>query len=218
MVVGRRSALVLDDDRLLASLIATMLSERGFTCHVAHTVSEARAIMKVHELDVALLDIHLGEGPSGIQLAKVIEDTQPGVGIVFLSRTPDLVNVSADKTSLPTTYAVAGKDNLDTVDELLDAIESVLSSKRVPVKHSKIDESALESLTKHQLTLLREVAAGLTNKAIAKRHEVTERSVERTLQAIFVKLGVSHSDQQNPRVEAIRAYVEVFGFPPKSDV
>lgn len=217
MAVGRRSVLVLDDDRLLASLIAGQLEERGFTCFVAHTVSEARAIMKNEELDVTLLDIHLGEGPSGIQLAKVIEATQPGVGIVFLSKTPDLVNVSADKGSLPSTYAVAGKENLDNTDELVGAIESVLSSTGSPVKHSKLESSALDGLTKHQLSILREVASGLTNRAIAQNNQVTERSVERTLQAIFLKLGVAPSDQQNPRVAAIRAYVDVFGFPPQNN-
>lgn len=218
MVMGPRSVLVVDDDRLLASLIAEILENRGFVCHVAHSVSEARAAMKVHELDVALLDVHLGEGPSGVQLAKVIEATQPGVGIVFLSKTPDLVALSDDRGSLPSVYAVAGKENLDNTEELVDAIESVLSSKRTPVKHSTLESSALAGLTRHQLSLLRDVASGLTNKAIAQKNGVTERSVERTLQAIFVKLGVAHSDQQNPRVEAIRTYVEVLGFPPKSDV
>ncbi|MCF8549292.1 MAG: response regulator [Pontimonas sp.] len=218
MAVGRRSVLVLDDDRLLASLIGTILSERGFTCFVAHTVSQARAIMKNEELDVALLDVHLGDGPSGIQLAKAIESSQPGVGIVFLSKTPDLVNVSADKGSLPASYAVAGKDNLDNTDELVDAIESALSSTRTPIKHSSLKSSPLDRLTTHQLSILREVAGGLTNKAIAQNNEVTERSVERTLQAIFLKLGVAPSDQQNPRVAAIRAYVDVFGFPPQKNV
>lgn len=215
MVVGQRSALVVEDDRLLASLISGLLSDHGFTCHVAHDVSGAKKILRTAEIDVALLDIHLGEGPSGVQLASALEKTQPGVGIVFLTKTPDLVAAGIELASLPQVYGVAGKDNIGSSDELLDAIESVLSTRRSPVRHDKAELGPLRDLTTHQRSVLKLVASGLTNKAIAERTQVTERSVERSLQAIFRHLSIDQDGERKPRVEAIRHYVEAFGFPPR---
>lgn len=216
MAAGPRYALILDDDRLLASLISSMLEDHGFVCHVAHDISEARKVLRRHELDVALLDVHLGDGPSGVQFSLALQKSQPGVGIVFLTKTPDLVASGVRVSDLPEHYGVAGKDNLGDETELLDAIESVLSERRTPVRHETLTAGPLQSLTAHQLRVLREVASGLTNRSIAERFGVTERSVERSLQAIFQRLHIAHDGPLNPRVEAIRQYVEVFGFPPRS--
>lgn len=215
MVATPRTALVVDDDRLFSSLIASLLEDNGFACHVAHDVSAARRILKNTELDVALLDVHLGEGPSGAQFATAVAKAQPGIGIVFLTRTPDLVALGVDPATLPEGYGVAGKENLGDGKELLDAVESVLSIRRSPVRHDQLPGEGVKTLTRHQLEILTDVAAGLTNRAIANRHQITERSVERSLQAVFLRLGIDQTEQVNPRVEAVRHYVEAFGFPPR---
>lgn len=215
MALGRRQVLILDDDRFLSSLLSTLLSEHGFICHVANDVSEAKKVLKATELDVALLDINLGEGPSGLQFATSVERAHPGVGIVFLTKTPDLVSLVGAPSSLPADYAVAGKEDLGDGGELLDAIESVLSAKRTPVRHRSPKAQLLTALTTHQREVLRDVAAGLTNRAIAESRGVTERSVERTLQAIFARLDIAQTSNTNPRVEAVRHYVEALGFPPR---
>ena len=215
MSVRQRSVLILDDDRLLTSLLTALLERHGFRCHVANDVSEARKIIRSTELDVAVLDIHLGDGPSGLQLASALAKTHPGVGIVFLTKTPDLVAEGVDLRTLPEGFGVAGKENIGSGEELLDAIESVLSTKRQPIRHDKDSAKALRALTSHQKEILRHVASGLTNRAIAERQGVTERSVERSLQAIFLRLGIAQSSETNPRVEAVRHYVEALGFPPR---
>jgi DNA-binding NarL/FixJ family response regulator len=216
MVATPRTALVVDDDRLLASLVASLLEDHGFVCYVAHDVSGARKILRDTDLDVALLDVNLGDGPSGVQFATAVAKAQPGIGIVFLTRTPDLVAMGFDLAQLPEGCGVAGKENLGDSDELLDAVESVLSVRRSPIRHDQLPGEGVRTLTRHQLEILTDVAAGLTNRAIAERHEVTERSVERSLQAVFLRLGIDQAGQVNPRVEAVRHYVEAFGFPPRS--
>lgn len=211
-----RSLLIVDDDQLLASLLASMLSAQNFDTHIANDSASAMKILRNVDLDVALLDINLGEGPSGIQLGQTLAKNYPGVGIVFLTRTPDLVAAGIDPSTLPKGYGLASKDHLENETELLEAIESVLTSKKKPIRHDLTQKSELSRLTAHQLEILQSVANGLTNRAIAKQNSTTERSVERTLQAIFVKLEIAQSEDVNPRVEAVRKYFEVVGLPPRS--
>ena len=212
MAVSGRKLLVLDDDHLLASLIASVMESHGFITYTANDVSAAMKIARSNELDVALVDINLGLGPSGVQFATSLVKSQPGVGIVFLTRTPDLVAAGINPDSLPLGSGVAGKDNLEDGTELLEAIESVLSQ-HLPIRHDEVSKTPIGSLTSHQLELLKDVASGLTNKAIAAKNETTERSVERTLQAIFIKLGIDQTGELNPRVEAIREYIKFVGLP-----
>ena len=212
MDTPKRSLLIVDDDQFLASLLASLLQSHNFETHVAHDVSSAMKLLRTTDLDAALVDINLGAGPSGIQLATALEKSYPGIGIIFLTRTPDLVAAGINPKSLPKGSGVVGKDNLENSTELLDAIESVLSQNS-PVRHDASSKSPISTLTAHQLEIIKDVESGLTNKAIASKYEITERSVERALQAIFAKLGIDQTDQINPRVEAIRQYVKHVGLP-----
>jgi DNA-binding NarL/FixJ family response regulator len=215
VVTAQRTVLVVEDDRLLASLVATMLEGENFVVHTAHDVAGATALLKVIEPDVAVLDVNLGDGPSGIQLGQLMAITHPGVGIVFLTQFPDLKAAGIEPSALPEGAAVAGKDRLDAGKDLLDAIDSVLVSTKEPLRHDTEHHTSLTHLTSHQLEVLKQVASGMTNFAIAQTNNTTERSVERTLHNIFSRLGIEQSATTNPRVEATRRYIAHLGLPPR---
>ena len=215
MATTHRTALVVEDDRLLASLVATMLEGEGFAVHTAHDVAGATELLKMIEPDVAVLDVNLGDGPSGIQLGQLMAIKHPGVGIVFLTQFPDLKAAGIEPTALPEGAAVAGKDRLDAGKDLLDAIESVLVSTKEPLRHDTEQDTSLTHLTSHQLEVLKQVASGMTNFAISQANNTTERSVERTLHNIFSRLGIEQSATTNPRVEATRRYIAHLGLPPR---
>lgn len=207
MVVRDRSALIVEDDTLFGSLVATMLSHAGFTTHHVEGVSEARAVMRTYDPDVAILDINLGEGPSGIQLGHSLSLTHPGMGIVLLTRYPDLQASGIKPESLPPGCAVVGKERLKDSSELLTAIESVLSSTAVPIRHDHALTSAFAHLTSNQIETLKLVAAGWTNAAIAESKGITPRSVERTLQMLARALGVETGSELNTRIELTRRHI-----------
>lgn len=215
MVTAQRTVLVVEDDRLLASLVATMLEGENFIVHTAHDVAGATALLKIIEPDVAVLDVNLGDGPSGIQLGQLMAIKHPGVGIVFLTQFPDLKAAGIEPSALPEGAAVAGKDRLDAGKDLLDAIDSVLVSTKEPLRHDTEQHTSLAHLTSHQLEVLKQVASGMTNFAIAQTNNTTERSVERTLHNIFSRLGIEQSATTNPRVEATRRYIAHLGLPPR---
>ena len=215
MAAMQRTVLVVEDDRLLASLVATLLEGEDFIVHTAHDVAGATELLKIIEPDVAVLDVNLGDGPSGIQLGQLMAIKYPGVGIVFLTQFPDLKAAGVEPNALPKGAAVAGKDRLDAGKDLLEAIDSVLASGKKPVRHDNEQDMPLTQLTSHQLEVLKQVASGMTNQAIAQENDTTERSVERTLQNIFSRLGVEQSPTTNPRVEATRRYIAHLGLPPR---
>ena len=65
----RRRLLVVEDDALTASLLAETLVSQGFEVVTAHDVVEALRAVDIFDPDAALIDIALGEGPNGIDLA-----------------------------------------------------------------------------------------------------------------------------------------------------
>ena len=74
-------------------------------------------------------------------------------------------------------------------------------------------EGPLSGLTTTQLEILRLAALGLTNAAIARNRKTQERTVEQRLQAIYAALGIPVNGDVNPRVEAVRRYIQAAGMP-----
>lgn len=214
MVTPKRTVLIVEDDKLFGSLLVAMLSQAGFVPRLAENVTHARAELKSFDPDIALLDINLGEGPSGIQLGHSISLTHPGVGIVFLTRYHDLTASGINRNQLPAGCAVVGKERLSDSSELLAAIDSVLSTKAVPIRHDQGEASELGKLTTNQRQILHLVAAGWTNAAIAHSRAITPRSVERTLQSLAKTLSISSSGDLNTRIELTRRYLQHTGFEP----
>jgi DNA-binding NarL/FixJ family response regulator len=69
------------------------------------------------------------------------------------------------------------------------------------------------SLTGKQVDVLRMAAQGLTNAAISRERGTSERSVEMLMHSVFQTLGIAASGDVNPRVEAVRQYIDVAGLP-----
>jgi DNA-binding response OmpR family regulator len=78
----RRRVLVVEDETLMSSLLADVLTTAGFEAEVAANVLQARQSVKEFDPDVALLDISLGEGPSGLDLAHVLHAQRPDIALI----------------------------------------------------------------------------------------------------------------------------------------
>jgi len=71
MAKFERKVLIVEDEQLLRTLIADVLVAEGFVVQTAGTAAEARKVADDFDPDVALLDIELGDGPNGIDLAGI---------------------------------------------------------------------------------------------------------------------------------------------------
>ena len=205
-----RRLLVVDDEALVRTLLSDALSTAGFTVETAANAAEARAVVDDFDPDVAVIDIHLGSGPSGLHLGHALHRSNPEVGLVFLTKYHDRNAGGLDAWDVPPGSAFLAKDRIDDAHALTEAIESVLRGGSPPDDRS---EGPLSGLTTTQLEILRLAALGLTNAAIARNRKTQERTVEQRLQAIYAALGIPVNGDVNPRVEAVRRYIQAAGMP-----
>jgi DNA-binding NarL/FixJ family response regulator len=169
--------------------------------------------VKSFDPDVALLDISLGEGPSGLDLAHVLHASRPDIALIFLTKHPDRRTAGLDGADVPPGCGFLRKDMVTDTGYLLEAIEAVLTNRPGMVRHDLAPDRPLATLTTKQVDVLRMVAQGLTNAAIARERHTSERSVEMLLHSVFGTLGIPTTGDVNPRVEAIRCYISAAGMP-----
>jgi DNA-binding NarL/FixJ family response regulator len=111
-------------------------------------------------------------------------------------------------------FAYLLKDRVGDLDELLGAIRAVASGGSVI--DPKVVEGLLarrdvrgqrEALTARERDVLREMAHGRSNSAIARALHLSISSVEKNVNAIFSKLGLENSGDVHRRVAAVLAYL-----------
>ena len=195
----------------MRTLLSDVLSTAGFEVACAVNAAEARAAVGEFDPDVAVIDIHLGSGPSGLHLGHALHRGHPDIGLVFLTKYHDRHAGGVDGWDVPPGSAFLSKDRIDDATALTEAIESVLREDSAPPDERS--EGPLSVLTSTQLEILRLAALGLTNAAIARNRKTQERTVEQRLQAIYTAMGIPVAGDLNPRVEAVRRYIQAAGLP-----
>ena len=206
----RRRVVVVEDEAIVATLIAELLTRHAFDVQVAHSAAEARNVVASFDPDAALIDIHLGSGPSGLHLGHVLRHAHPEMGIVFLSRFTDPAVAGLREVDIPEGCGFIAKEQVTNATVLLEALDSALRGEVVIEGRS---DSPLSQLTPTQNEILRLAATGMTNAAIAKHRNTSERTVEMRLKSVYAALGINVTADVNPRVEAVRQYIEAAGVP-----
>jgi DNA-binding NarL/FixJ family response regulator len=208
-----RRVLVVEDEPLLATLLADALTQAGFAVETAGDVREARELIAAFDPDVAMLDISLGDGPTGLDLAYVVHQERPDIGVLFLTQHPDPRTAGVDSEALPPNCGYVSKSKISDTGYLIAALEAVLADDPAAYRTDLAADGPLALLNRAQLDVLRMVALGMTNAAIARYRNTTERTVERHLAAVCATLGIAPSPDVNQRVEAVRRYVAAAGLP-----
>lgn len=206
-----RKILIVEDDALLRELLATQLTEWGFSVAVASTPVEATQLCKKIDPDAVLLDVDLGSGPNGFQLAEALGRQMPHLAVVFLTRFPD-ARASISRMS-PTlrNAAYVSKNAIEHADELLYAINATLNDAGKKVKRVITSDHPIATLTKRQLEVLRLLHEGKTNSQIAQERNRSVSSVENMIGRIFKALGID-GNASNSRATAVRMYAETYGY------
>jgi DNA-binding NarL/FixJ family response regulator len=210
-VEWRRRIVVVEDEKMVASLLHDAFSQQGFDAVIGHDALEARHLVETQDPDAALIDINLGSGPSGLQFGQWLHRTHPQVALIFLSRHVDPRSSGAEQWDVPPNATFLSKDRITNTAVLVDAVEMALRQINPAARHDLEDRSQLAQLTAIQNEILHLAAQGLTNSAIAAKRGTSERTVEQRLQAVYETLGISISPDINPRVQAIRMFIEAGG-------
>jgi DNA-binding NarL/FixJ family response regulator len=207
-----RRLLIVEDEPLVAGLLRDTLSENEFVVEVAHSAVEGAEKARKFDPDIAILDINLGRGTNGVDLAFILSKQNPGIAILLLTQHPDLRTAGFDEKELPRGCGFLRKDEVRSSAVLLQAITTLVQSLE-NVRHDSDFARPLSNLTNTQIEVLRMVAQGYTNGEIARRRDTSVRAVERMLTSIFTTLGINEFDDINPRVEATRLFITIAGTP-----
>jgi DNA-binding NarL/FixJ family response regulator len=205
---------VADDNALLREGIASLLEDAGHQV-VGRAGNADELLLKVRSYspDVAIVDVRMppGNADDGLVAAAEIRRTYPTVAVLVLSQhlepTYMLELVGDDATGVG--YLL--KERVRDVAEFIEAVERVAHGGTAfdpEVVKSLVDghrRSALDDLTERERAVLGLVAEGRSNRAIAKELYLSSRAVERHVQAIFQKLGLSDTEDDNRRVLAVLA-------------
>ena len=210
----QRKALVVDDEPLVASLTASTLKAAGFDVRTAGNAGEARRQVDSFDPDVAILDISLGTGPTGVDLAHALDATHPGLGLLFLTKVTDLrtMNLSAD--DLPQGCGYLAKSSVTDAGKLVGAVEAVLRDQSAVYQGTL--EGPLATLTRAQLDVLRRVALAYTTAEIARQRNCSASAVEKVLTSVYEALAIDKDGPVNPRAEAMRIYIKHAGVPERA--
>ncbi len=168
--------------------------------------------------DVVLTDIRMPPDSTdeGIQAAARLRETYPQVGVVVLSQyaTPSYALALLESGSERRSYLL--KERVQELEYLVSAIHavadggSVIDPKVVEAlvaENARGEESRLNQLTPRERDVLREMAAGKSNAAIGESLFLAERSVEKVIHSIFLKLGLTWEEAVHKRVKAVILYL-----------
>jgi DNA-binding NarL/FixJ family response regulator len=211
----KRTVLVVENEDFLRSLIAESLEKAGFIVATAANGLDAKRLISSVDPDALVLDIDLGHGPTGLDVAAQISLTTPEVGIVFLTDLPD-PRFAREKHEVKKNQAYLNKKLLADSAVLVEAIEAVLLETGIDdFRHDKLEGRPLANLSRTQLQILKLLSEGKTNQQIADARgrslSATESAVTRTLE----ELDIPKDAEVNVRVVATRKYFEAIS--PRGD-
>ena len=203
------SILLVEDDSLLRTSLRQSLNSYRFDV-VAAVATAAEAVVTANEnaLEVAILDIDLGIGANGIDVAKKLREIKPNLGIIFLTNFSDPRLVKNTAIGLPIGAQYIQKTKIEDIDQLLTLI---LQVRKNPLgMESKLNENQV-ALSQIQIQILQMLAEGLTTSEIAKKVECSERAIEKNLNRIQKILSVPAENGKNSRILLANAYWKLIG-------
>lgn len=201
----RRSVLVVEDDALLRGLLGSALERRGFDVTMAGTPADALRAFHEWDPDGLLLDVDLGPGPNGFDLAEAMLADAPGAGVVFLTHLPDARFAGRDRGDLPAGVGYLRKSAVHDIDVVVSTLDAAMrGAVDSSMRHDRDANRPFATLTRRQIELLNLVALGHTNAQIAEIRSTAVKAVEETVTRVFAAMGISPDTDGNLRVTAVR--------------
>ena len=205
-----RVAIVEDHDLYRELLTTSLTGIDGITVVGSYSgVGVARDNLKPGTIDVALLDIELGDG-NGVALGVSLRRADPTLGIVLLSARDMVELLLGVPEDIRRGWSYLSKTSVTSLSTLVTTIratsrgETVLDPTLVARSFARRG-TPVSTLTNRQFEILRMVARGLANQTIADELGIANNSVVNHLSAIYASLNIPEG--QNARVSAVLEFL-----------
>jgi DNA-binding NarL/FixJ family response regulator len=212
--------LVAEDNLLVREGIVKLLDACEDTTVVGacSTYDELLAAAAAEEPDVVLTDIRMPPTGTdeGIRAAMALRESNPKIGVVVLSQYAEPAYAIAlfEHGSDGRGYLL--KERVSDAGQIVHAIQEVARGGSVidpivveTLVQSRLKRSAspIDSLTPREREVLEEMAQGRNNAGIAAALFLSERAVEKHINALFSKLGLSEEPDTHRRVKAVLLFL-----------
>jgi len=209
-----------EDNYLVREGTAALLSasEEVELVSLASTYDELMVAVERDNPDAVLTDIRMPPTSTteGIDAARKIRADHPEMGVVVLSQYAEEEYAYELLKDGAAGLGYLLKERVADLEELVRALTevarggSVLDPKVVEALVARKDRAAhspLAQLTEREREVLEQMAQGKNNGAIAKSLFLTERAVEKHINSLFHKLGLTEETEVHRRVMAVLAFL-----------
>ncbi len=208
---------VADDVMLTRQGIVRLLRDAGI--EVVAEAQDAQSLLhhvRVARPDVALVDIRMPptHTDEGLVAAQAIRAEHPQVGVLLLSHYVEPGYATRLIQEHPERVGYLLKERVFDIATVVDALRRIVEGETVidPTIVSRLlgrrrRADPLADLSARERQVLGLIAEGMSNRAIAARLFVTERTVEAHVTQIFQKLRLPESPDQHRRVLAVLAFL-----------
>lgn len=211
---------VADDSYLVRQAVAHVLDDVDHIEIVA-ACGDRDALLRAVERErpqVVVTDIRMppSGADEGLQVAAGLRRTHPEVGVVVLSQYAEpsyglaLLEDGSDGRAYLLKERIGSRDEIVAAIEAVAAGGSIVDTKVVDgliAERRRSERSPIAALTPREVEVLAYVARGASNQAIADQLVLTKRAVEKHINAIFLKLGLSQEADVSRRVKAALIYL-----------
>jgi DNA-binding NarL/FixJ family response regulator len=212
--------IVADDNLFVREGVRALLSEQGdiTVIGLAADHDELLDFVAAANPDVVVTDICMPptNTDEGIRAALALRKSHPQAGVVVLSQYDEPAHAVGLLQDGVAGRAYLLKERVAQPGQLAEAIRAVAAGGSVIdprivesmlTARGRPDRSRLRQLTTREREVLAEMATGANNATIAQRLFVTIRAVERHINSIFSKLGLSEEGEGHRRVRAVLLYL-----------
>jgi DNA-binding NarL/FixJ family response regulator len=208
---------VADDVMLTREGITRLLTDAGVD--VVGEAGDAASLLRAVRMtkpDAAVVDIRMPPTytDEGLVAAQQIRAEHPDIGVLILSQYVEPHYAMRLIEEHPERVGYLLKERVFDVANLIDALRRLADRETVvdPTIVARLfarkrRADPLDKLTEREREVLALVAEGLSNRAIAARLFVTERTIEAHVKQIFLKLGLNTDPDSHRRVLAVLAYL-----------
>jgi|tagenome__1003787_1003787.scaffolds.fasta_scaffold20824632_1 DNA-binding NarL/FixJ family response regulator len=211
---------VADDSYLLREAVGQLLASEPGIEVVASCADgdELMAAVETYHPAVVVTDIRMPPSgdDEGIAIANRLRDTHPDIGVVVLSQYADpryglaLLERGSDGRAYLLKERLRDREHLVAAMHAVANAGSVVDAKVVEAliaARIQAERSPLAELTQRELEILSHIAQGKSNQAIAETLFLTKRAVEKHINTIFMKLGLTRAEEVSRRVKAALIYL-----------
>jgi DNA-binding NarL/FixJ family response regulator len=211
--------LVIADDSYLVREGIRRLLDHELEVEIVGVCDDFDQLMETVERerpDAVLTDIRMPPTRSdeGIRAAELLRKSQPKVGVVLLSQyvEPAYVRVLLAQGTEGRGYLL--KERVGELDDLLLALREVVKGGSVidpkvveALVQTRTHGGELSRLTPRERDVLSVMAQGKSNAAVAQELVLSQKAVEKHINSIFSKLGMTGDTEGHPRVRAVLLYL-----------